>query len=157
MPSGDERARRAVASVADPELPTLTLEDLGVLRSVRVGEDGTVDVVLTPTYSGCPALEVMRQDAVAALAAAGFPRAEVRFVTQPPWTSDALGPRARDRLTQAGIAPPPLAGVMELSPRCPHCGSVRTRRISQFGATACKALWRCLACAEPFELFKEHR
>lgn len=157
MPSGEVRARLAVASVADPELPSLTLEDLGVVRSVQVDEDGSVDVVLTPTYSGCPALEVMREDTVAALGAAGFSDVQVRFENRPAWTSDDLGPSARQRLVGAGIAPPPGPGMVELSPPCPLCGSVRTRRISRFGSTACKALWRCLDCAEPFEQFKEHR
>lgn len=157
MPSGDVRARQAVALVADPELPSLTLEDLGIVRSVQVDEDGAVDVVLTPTYSGCPALEVIREDTIAALGAAGFTHVQVRFESRPIWTSDAVGRSGRQHLVGAGIAPPPAPGVVELSPSCPRCGSVRTRRISRFGATACKALWRCLECAEPFEQFKEHR
>jgi ring-1,2-phenylacetyl-CoA epoxidase subunit PaaD len=143
--------------VPDPELPTLTLADLGVLRSARVDMAGHVEVRLTPTYSGCPALEVMRHDVLGALAAAGYPDASVGFDLAPAWSTDQLGPAARDRLAVAGIAPPAARGAaapLVMSVRCPRCGSVRTREISRFGATACKSLWCCTACQEPFEHFK---
>ncbi len=160
MPPGEATARRVASRVLDPELPTLTLEDLGVLRSVQVEPSGKVLVVLTPTYSGCPALEVMKRDVTDALFAAGFTDVQVDIELQPAWTTESLGRQARQKLAQAGIAPPPdrvaEALPLRLSLRCPSCGSVRTHEISRFGATACKSLWRCLACGEPFEHFKTH-
>ncbi|MHB1577390.1 MAG: 1,2-phenylacetyl-CoA epoxidase subunit PaaD [Candidatus Dormibacteria bacterium] len=157
MPAGESSAWEVAAGVADPELPDLTLEDLGVLRSVDVGPDGEVAVVLTPTYSGCPALEVMRQDVIAALRSAGHQSVRVDFQLQPAWTTDLMGPRGRERLAEMRIAPPPPAGsgpLLQVSLKCPQCGSLRTRETSHFGSTSCKSLWRCLACGEPFEHFK---
>lgn len=157
MPAGELSAWEVAAHVVDPELPALTLEDLGVLRSVDVGADGEVAVILTPTYSGCPALEVMRRDVVAALLAAGFKSVRVDFQLQPAWSTDRMGERARARLHEMGIVPPVARGgdsVLRLSLKCPQCGSLRTEETSHFGTTACKSLWRCLACGEPFEHFK---
>ncbi|WP_406258848.1 phenylacetate-CoA oxygenase subunit PaaJ [Streptomyces chartreusis] len=159
------RARHIAATVPDPELPMLTLADLGVLRDVALTEDGTVVASLTPTYSGCPAMAEMRADVAARLRDAGYARVEIRTVLDPPWTSDWITPAGRRKLTEHGIAPPgpalrggPVALV--LSPTrhavtCPRCGSGDTEETSRFAATSCKALWRCRACREPFEYVKE--
>ncbi|WP_369269466.1 1,2-phenylacetyl-CoA epoxidase subunit PaaD [Streptomyces sp. R11] len=160
------RARRIADRVPDPELPMLTLADLGVLRDVELTEDGTVVASLTPTYSGCPAMAEMRADVAARLREAGYERVEIRTVLDPPWTSDWITPSGRRKLTEHGIAPPgpaprgagPVALV--LSPTrhavtCPRCGSANTEETSRFAATSCKALWRCRACREPFEYVKE--
>jgi ring-1,2-phenylacetyl-CoA epoxidase subunit PaaD len=154
---------RAVAeTVTDPELPLLTLADLGVLRDVRV-EGGTVVVEITPTYSGCPAMSVIALEVELALARAGIEGARVRTVLAPAWTTDWLTAEGRRKLAGFGIAPPPEAtnsrralfgAPAALS--CPRCGSTDTEQISAFGSTACKALWRCRACREPFDAFKCH-
>ncbi|MFF4884143.1 1,2-phenylacetyl-CoA epoxidase subunit PaaD [Streptomyces nigra] len=159
------RARHIAARVPDPELPMLTLADLGVLRDVELTEDGTVVASLTPTYSGCPAMAEMRADVAARLRAAGYPRVEIRTVLDPPWTSDWITPAGRAKLAEHGIAPPgpaPRGGpvALVLSPTrhavaCPRCGSADTEETSRFAATSCKALWRCRACKEPFEYVKE--
>jgi ring-1,2-phenylacetyl-CoA epoxidase subunit PaaD len=157
MPAGDGAAWEVAAEVVDPELPALTLADLGVLRSVEVLPDGEVMVVLTPTYSGCPALEVMRQDVIAALQRAGYQSVLVDFQLQPAWSTSLLTPRGRARLAALGIAPPAPPGpdhLLQLTLKCPQCGSLRTEETSHFGSTACKSLWRCLSCQEPFEHFK---
>jgi ring-1,2-phenylacetyl-CoA epoxidase subunit PaaD len=158
---------RAVAeTVTDPELPALTLADLGVLRDVRVS-DGTVVVDITPTYSGCPAMGVMRADLLHALHRAGFDDVEVRTVLSPAWSTDWITEAGRSKLAAAGIAPPGQAPVrapgpipLQLGPTrrtasCPLCGSADTVETSEFGATACKALRRCRSCGEPFEHVKE--
>ncbi|MFC9959115.1 1,2-phenylacetyl-CoA epoxidase subunit PaaD [Streptomyces nigra] len=159
------RARHIAAQVPDPELPMLTLADLGVLRDVELTEDGTVVASLTPTYSGCPAMAEMRADVAARLRAAGYARVEIRTVLDPPWTSDWITPAGRAKLAEHGIAPPgpaPRGGpvALVLSPTrhavaCPRCGSADTEETSRFAATSCKALWRCRACKEPFEYVKE--
>lgn len=159
-------AREVAESVLDPELPVLTLADLGVLRSVAPSEDGGLVVTITPTYSGCPAMETMRADLVASLRAAGFERVRVRTELSPAWTTDWISEDGRRKLVEYGIAPPSPVGrrsgpvPLTLSPpashvRCPRCGSADTEELSRFGATACKALRRCLSCAEPFEHIKE--
>jgi ring-1,2-phenylacetyl-CoA epoxidase subunit PaaD len=159
-------AARAVAEeVTDPELPMLTLADLGVLREVSV-TDGVVDVAITPTYSGCPAMTAMRDDLVRRLHRAGFTDVRVRVELQPAWSTDWISPRGRRMLAEHGISPPGPAprhsGPVPLTlaaPRrtvhCPQCDSDRTELVSEFGATACRALYRCTACAEPFEHVKE--
>ena len=159
---------RAVAeTVTDPELPMLTLADLGVLRDVRTEDDGTVVVDITPTYSGCPAMGVMRADLLRALHAAGFADVEVRTVLSPAWSTDWISEDGRRKLAEGGIAPPGKAPVrspgpvpLQLGPTrrtaaCPVCGSPDTEELSEFSATACKALRRCLSCREPFEHVKE--
>jgi ring-1,2-phenylacetyl-CoA epoxidase subunit PaaD len=150
-------AREAVARVVDPEIRVLTLEDLGVVRDVREA-GGRVTVTITPTYSGCPAMEVIRADIRRALAAAGYPEVEVRTVLRPAWTTDMISEAGKRKLAEAGIAPPgpsrsgPVG--LSLSVRCPRCGDPDTEQISRFGSTACKALWRCRACGEPFDHIK---
>lgn len=151
-----ELARR-VHDIEDPELPHVTIGDLGIVRDVTV--DGTTATVLiTPTYTGCPATEQIRDDVEAAVAAAGY-EPDVRFVISPAWTTDWITPRGRERLLHAGITPPPPVtepgmAVVDLPVACPRCASRRTKVISQFGGTACKASYVCTACSEPFELFK---
>jgi phenylacetate-CoA oxygenase, PaaJ subunit len=160
----DVRAvREALAEVVDPEIPVLTIEDLGVLRGVTVGDDGRVEVTITPTYSGCPAMDTIRSDVERVLADHGCAGARVRTVLAPAWTTDWMTEAGRRKLAEAGIAPPvPVV----LSPtrtrgsggdpevRCPRCGSADTRLVSRFGSTACKALRACNRCLEPFDHFK---
>jgi ring-1,2-phenylacetyl-CoA epoxidase subunit PaaD len=154
-----ETARAAAASVLDPEVPVLTIADLGVLRDVAVDDDGSVTVTITPTYSGCPAMDVIRRDVETAVRDAGFDRVQVRTVLAPAWTTDWMTDAGRQALASYGIAPPaPRPGQgpvpVTLSVRCPQCGSTRTRETSRFGSTACKALWVCDDCREPFDHFK---
>jgi ring-1,2-phenylacetyl-CoA epoxidase subunit PaaD len=153
-----DRARAIAAAVVDPEIPVLTLEDLGVLRGVE-RRDGRIVVKLTPTYTGCPATLAIQLSVEAALAEAGLGDARVETVLSPPWTTDAITDEGRRKLKEFGIAPPNRAGGVralfgEETVACPKCGSTQTTRISEFGSTACKALWRCEACAEPFDYFK---
>jgi ring-1,2-phenylacetyl-CoA epoxidase subunit PaaD len=159
--------RAVAATVTDPELPTVTLEDLGVLGDVRTEDDGTVVVEITPTYTGCPAMGVMRADLVHALHGAGFDSVEVRTVLAPAWSTDRITEEGRRKLAAGGIAPPGRAPFrtpgpvpLDLGPTrrtasCPLCGSADTEELSEFGATACKALRRCRSCREPFEHVKE--
>lgn len=154
------------ARVTDPELPLVTLADLGVLRDVRI-EDGTVVVEITPTYTGCPAMGVMRADLVLALHEAGFADVDVRTALSPAWSTDWISEDGRRKLAAGGIAPPGRAPVRSTGPvplqlgparrtaSCPLCGSGDTEELSAFGATACKALRRCRSCREPFEHVKE--
>jgi ring-1,2-phenylacetyl-CoA epoxidase subunit PaaD len=177
--AGLEELRRSVHAVPDPELPVLTLGQLGVIRDVRVVDDpagGPVVavVVVTPTYSGCPAMEVIAQDVAAAVTALGF-APDVRLFLSPPWTTDWMSDDGRAALREAGIAPPgrvrtgpvPLAlgagrpqpakqPSMHLTtqPVCPQCGAAEVEELARFGSTSCKSLWRCLACREPFDHFK---
>lgn len=145
-------AYRAAASVCDPELPVLTIEDLGVLRGVSL-KDGVVEVSITPTYSGCPAMDAIALDIELALARAEIAPARVKRVLAPAWTTDDLSSAAHEKLRQFGIAPPQKRS--EAVP-CPLCGSPATEKLSEFGSTACKSLWRCLSCKEPFDHFKCH-
>jgi ring-1,2-phenylacetyl-CoA epoxidase subunit PaaD len=155
-----ERARAAAAGVPDPEIPALTIADLGMLLDVALTGDA-VDVAIMPSYLGCPATLPIAQDVAAALAAAGFPGARVRTVLTPAWSSDRITEEGRRKLAECGIAPPErgagrlgMFGVRQ--PACPRCGSAVTEQIAAFGATPCKALHRCLTCREPFEAFKCH-
>jgi ring-1,2-phenylacetyl-CoA epoxidase subunit PaaD len=142
-------AAKVVAAVTDPEIPVLTIEDLGILRDVSLTGVGRVTVTITPTYSGCPAMTQIRQDVITALARHGFDDAEVVMVHHPAWTTDWMSPRAREKLTEWGIAPPGS------EVRCPRCASERSRTVSIFGSTACKALMVCSSCGEPFDHFKD--
>ncbi len=152
-------------TVLDPEVPVVSVCELGIVRDVLLHDDG-VHVVLTPTYSGCPATELIESNVVAALVAAGFGPVKVSLQRAPAWTTDWITAEGKRKLRDYGIAPPgpALASegvVMQFLPRrkapaldCPRCGSANTERLSAFGSTACKALYRCLACREPFEHFK---
>ncbi|WP_027856922.1 1,2-phenylacetyl-CoA epoxidase subunit PaaD [Marinobacterium jannaschii] len=145
-------------AVKDPEIPALSIWDLGVLQDIEVSNDGVL-VIITPTYSGCPAMDTIADDIRAALAAAAISPVRVRTRLAPAWTTDWLSAKGREQLRSYGIAPPEQSGADELTPdsgiSCPHCGSVQTRRISEFGSTACKALFRCNDCSEPFDYFKK--
>ena len=152
--------RDAVARVVDPEIPSLTIEDLGILRDVQV-DDGRVVVTITPTYAGCPAMDVICSDVVAAARDAGAAAVEVRTVLAPAWSTDDITAAGHAKLVAAGIAPPspvrPSGPVLvRLSTRvcCPNCGSAETEELSRFGSTACKSLRRCTACGEPFDHVK---
>jgi ring-1,2-phenylacetyl-CoA epoxidase subunit PaaD len=154
------RARTAAAAVEDPEIPVLTIQDLGVLRDVRF-DGAVVEVTITPTYSGCPAMAAIAWEIEAALARAGFPACRVRSVLSPAWTTDWLSDDGRRKLAEYGIAPPERSagrrGLFgEARPACPRCGAGETELISAFGSTACKSLHRCLVCREPFDAFKCH-
>jgi ring-1,2-phenylacetyl-CoA epoxidase subunit PaaD len=155
-----DRARAAAGAVVDPELPMLTLSDLGVLRSVEL-QDGRVVVTITPTYTGCPAMATMKADLRLALAAAGFRDAEVRTALSPAWTTDWITEQGRQALREHGIAPPgrrPVAlQLLERPPEpaCPRCGSSDTRTVSWFGASPCTSQHVCKSCAEPFDRVKE--
>ncbi len=149
-------------TVPDPEVPVLSLCDLGIVRDVLADGEG-IQVVLTPTYSGCPATEVIAQSVRDAFAAAGLGAVTVRYRLAPAWTTDWISAAGKDKLRAYGIAPPGAVAHaaqeqgIHIRPRniaCPHCGSSQTERLSAFGSTACKALHRCLACREPFEHFK---
>ena len=150
-------AWQALEAVPDPEIPAISVTELGIVRNVAC-HDGTVQVTVTPTYAGCPATELIQADITQALMAAGATSVEIRLQLSPAWTSDWLGPEAREKLRACGIAPPASDGAKPLvfHPRikCPRCGSAQTEQLSAFGATACKAMHRCLACREPFEYFK---
>ena len=154
-----------LAEVLDPEVPVLSIVDLGIVRDVRE-EGDTVIVDVTPTYSGCPAMRVIEDDITAALRRAGAISVRINTVFQPAWTTDWISNDARERLRAYGIAPPtgraPAGSESELIPlqrripviQCPRCGSSHTQQRSEFGSTACKAIWFCNACAEPFEYLK---
>lgn len=148
-------ARAVAESVPDPELPQLTVGELGIVRDVSVA-DKKVVVSITPTYSGCPALQAIRADIVRQLNDAGYRDVQIRTVLRPAWTTDWITPAGKEKLAAAGIAPPRSGPVpLTLSVRCPHCGSPATEEISRFSGTACKALRRCRECREPFEHVKE--
>ena len=155
-----QRAWDAAASVVDPEIPVLTIADLGVLRDVTVS-DGRVDVAITPTYSGCPAMNMIALEIELALEREGIHDSKVRTVLSPAWTTDWMSEDGRRKLKAYGIAPPQagsgrraLFGVQQVA--CPQCGSENTEVLSEFGSTSCKALWRCKSCREPFDYFKCH-
>ncbi|GAA3662550.1 1,2-phenylacetyl-CoA epoxidase subunit PaaD [Streptomyces iranensis] len=158
----EEELLRLAGSVPDPELPMVSLAELGVMRGLRLLGPGRVEVELTPTYTGCPALESMATDIERLLHDHGVPEVAVRTVLSPPWTTDAISAEGRRKLAESGIAPPaPLDATaggpvpVALAVRCPHCGSTETELLSRFSSTACKALRRCAACGEPFDHFKE--
>lgn len=160
-------AAAVVAKVVDPEMPMLTLHDLGVVRAVEVSDTGAVRVTITPTYSGCPAIEMMHADLRAALHRAGYPEVEVRTVLSPAWSTDWISAEGRRKLAEHGIAPPARLGPRPAGPvpltltppsstvHCPRCASPVTDELSRFGPTPCTALRRCLACWEPFQHLKE--
>ncbi|MCZ4118043.1 1,2-phenylacetyl-CoA epoxidase subunit PaaD [Streptomyces sp. H39-S7] len=151
---------RLAGSVPDPELPVLTLAELGVLRGLQLLGPGRVEVRLTPTYTGCPAIDTMVADITQVLRERGMTEVSVRTVLAPAWSTDAISAEGRRKLAEHGIAPPRPVGSggpvpVALSVRCPHCGSVDTTVLSRFSSTACKSLRRCESCREPFDHFKE--
>jgi len=154
------RAWRLLADVPDPEIPVLSVLDLGIVRDVTESPDGhSVTVVITPTYSGCPATEVIARDVRTALESS-YDVVDVQTRLSPAWTTDWLSDVGRDKLQSFGIAPPgivllPLVGVGRPE-TCPHCDSTEVEELAGFGSTPCKALWRCLTCREPFDYFKKH-
>ncbi len=155
-----QRAWDAAATVVDPEIPVLTIADLGVLREVAVTGD-RVEVTITPTYSGCPAMNMIALEIELALERAGFRHSKICTVLSPAWTTDWMSEEGRRKLRDYGIAPPEVSssrralfGVQKVA--CPQCGSDDTELLSEFGSTSCKALWRCKACREPFDYFKCH-
>jgi ring-1,2-phenylacetyl-CoA epoxidase subunit PaaD len=161
--SRTERAWATLDAVPDPEVPALSVRDLGIVREVK--EQGeALEIVLTPTYSGCPATEVIEQSVCDAIDAAGLGPARVTMRRAPAWTTDWISAEGRRKLRDYGIAPPGpaadgsapirIVGRRAQAVACPRCGSPRTERLSAFGSTACKSLWRCIACREPFEHFK---
>ncbi|HEY0314212.1 MAG TPA: 1,2-phenylacetyl-CoA epoxidase subunit PaaD [Allosphingosinicella sp.] len=145
----DEGLWQVLASVADPEIPVISIVDLGIVRTVEPDR-----VVITPTYTGCPATQVIERDIRDALDAAGYRDVRIETALSPAWTTDWITPEGRVKLHAYGIAPPMPAG--QRAPACPQCGSPQTEEISRFGSTPCKSLWRCRDCAEPFDLFKCH-
>jgi ring-1,2-phenylacetyl-CoA epoxidase subunit PaaD len=158
----EEQAWKVLNTVADPEIPVISVTELGIVRTIEVDPDG-LRVVVTPTYSGCPATEVIAQDIRDALLQAGAASVRVEMRLSPAWTSDWIGEAAREKLRAYGIAPPgqcaPAGSARPLHfvrarIACPKCGSTDTARLSEFGSTACKALYRCQSCLEPFDYFK---
>jgi len=161
MTTAVEHAWAVSSAVADPELPVVTIGDLGIVRGVDIDAQGCVRVVLTPTYSGCPATAVIRGDVVGALHEAGFEHVEVRTVLAPAWTTDWITEAGRRKLSENGIVPP--SGVssqrrvdLALAMRCPRCGSLDTLLVSRFGSTVCQAMYRCTSCLEPFDAVKPY-
>ena len=151
-PAGEvELARRVASAVVDPEIPVLTIADLGILRQVSWVE-GRVRVTITPTYSGCPAMRQIEDDLRSALAGAGLTDVEIATVHHPAWSSDWITAEGRQKLAAYGIAPPLPDGVV----LCPRCQSSTPRLVARFGSTACKALMVCSSCGEPFDYFKEY-
>jgi len=152
------RVHAILDDVRDPEIPAISITDLGIVRDVRA-EGETVVVALTPTYSGCPATRVIEEDVVRALHERGEGSVRVETRLSPPWSTDWISVRGRERLREFGIAPPAATladGPAVVAVRCPRCGSFDTHEQSRFGSTPCKALYRCSACAEPFDYFKAH-
>lgn len=151
---------RVLDTVTDPEIPVLTIVDLGMARGVNV-EGGNIEVSITPTYTGCPAMDTIETDILSALREAGFSEAKVVTVLSPAWTTDWMSDDGRRKLEEYGIAPPAKGGAgkasMLMRPplvKCPQCGSAMTECVSEFGSTACKSLYKCLSCREPFDHFK---
>ncbi|HEY5218295.1 MAG TPA: 1,2-phenylacetyl-CoA epoxidase subunit PaaD [Gemmatimonadaceae bacterium] len=161
VPLSREDVLRILGAVMDPEVPVLSVVELGIVRDVAVSDTG-VKLTITPTYSGCPAMHAIEQDMRAALEAHGVSRVEFETVYAPAWTSDWIGVEAKEKLRRFGIAPPGAAeqgGVITLTRRaaavvCPYCGSRNTERKSEFGSTACKAIHFCNSCRQPFDEFK---
>jgi ring-1,2-phenylacetyl-CoA epoxidase subunit PaaD len=160
MSAAEERVWELLKDVPDPEIPVLSVVDLGVVRYVHAQGKESLTVGVSPTYTGCPATEVIQASVRAKLAAAGYADVRIETVISPPWTSDWLSPDGRRKLREYGIAPPahavanPRHLFREPSVACPRCASSRTERLSEFASTPCKALYRCTACLEPFEYFK---
>ena len=142
-----------LAGITDPEIPVVSITELGIVREVTQGAGG-VEVAITPTYSGCHAVDVIEEEIVGRLKLAGYAEVRVKKVLAPAWSTDWIAPAARDKLKDFGIAPPGRVNLFPRSVDCPRCGAARTERVSEFGSTACKAHYRCLECLEPFDFFK---
>lgn len=164
MPAAADIAERigvVLDEVPDPEIPVVSITELGIVRGVVLRDDGTPVVRITPTYTGCPATLVIERSVRDALDAAGMSDVGLETVLSPPWSTDMISDAGRDKLRAYGIAPPPK-GAAAASLRgtdaveCPRCGSTDTHEVSRFGSTPCKALWQCDACQEPFDRFKCH-
>lgn len=149
-----ERAYQALSRVVDPEIPVLSIVDIGILRDVEVNGEAVV-VTITPTYSGCPAMDMIEREVEAQLQKAGFTDIEVRTIYAPAWTTDWMTEAGKRRLEEYGIAPPGRTDAAVQAVLCPQCRSADTRTVSEFGSTACKALMVCSSCGEPFDRFKE--
>lgn len=151
---------RLLEDVPDPEIPVLSITDLGVIRYVRGSDERHITVGVSPTYTGCPATEVIQASIKSKLHDSGYDNVHVETVLSPPWSSDWLTERGRDKLREYGIAPPahsvssPRHLVREPNVQCPRCSSAHTQRVSEYGSTPCKALYKCTDCLEPFEYFK---
>ena len=157
----DQRVWRILSAVPDPEIPVLSVVDLGIVRHLRWLAIDEPEIGLTPTYSGCPATDVIRNTVLYALGVGGYPKAHLVEVLSPPWSSDWISKAGREKLEEYGIAPPNCADEAGGSPVCPHCKGGKGEKsagnvelISEFGSTPCKALYRCRACLEPFDYFK---
>ncbi|MCB9435668.1 MAG: phenylacetate-CoA oxygenase subunit PaaJ [Anaerolineales bacterium] len=158
----DAQIWQLLESVSDPEIPVISVVDMGIIQGVAVSADGTVQVSMTPTFAGCPALEMMQADIRAALEGAGYERVQIDVVLNPPWTSERISTEGRRKLKEFGLAPPPpmqggVDGAMLLfldAIGCPFCDSTNTRLESPFGPTLCRAIYYCNNCHQPFELFK---
>ena len=150
-----EEIRKLVAQVPDPEVPVLTIEDLGILRGININGD-EVEVVITPTYSGCPAMDMISMNIRLALIENGYNNVKITSVLSPAWTTDWMSEAGKQKLKDYGIAPPQYNSNKEPVVECPQCQSSNTRLLSQFGSTACKALYQCNDCKEPFDYFKCH-
>lgn len=151
--------RAIAARVTDPEIPVLTIEDLGILRGVSLDDDGAVRVVITPTYSGCPAMDAIREDLQTAFQAEGYQDVAVDLVLSPAWSTDWMTASGKAKLEEYGIAPPTGTGhrgpvTLGMAVKCPRCHSLKTKELSRFGSTSCKALYQCQECLEPFDYFK---
>ena len=153
--AGPEQLFELLSVVTDPEIPVLTLQDLGVLRDIETSESGII-VTITPTYAGCPAMETMRKDIESVLAAAGHRKVTVKQSLNPAWTTDWMTEQGREKLREYGIAPPVQTTCSKVTGKieCPQCNSAEVKIISEFGSTACKALYQCQQCLEPFDYFK---
>jgi ring-1,2-phenylacetyl-CoA epoxidase subunit PaaD len=157
--SSVDAIRSLAGEVPDPEMPALTINDLGILRDVRVDASGAVVVDITPTYSGCPALDVIREDVERSIRAQGYRDVTVRVVLSPAWTTDWMTDEGRRKLRDYGIAPPRARAdihVLELPINCPICNSAHTTEVSHFGSTQCQAVRTCAGCGDTFPHFKEH-
>lgn len=165
MITTDDEVRALAATVTDPEIPVLSIADLGILRDGHLEADGTVRLTITPTYSGCPAMDAIRADLATVFAKAGHDKVEVDLVLSPAWTTDWMTEEGKAKLEEYGIAPPTGAAGMStahmggpiklgLAVKCPQCHSLNTREMSRFGSTSCKALYVCQDCHEPFDYFK---
>ena len=167
MSMSDKALWDCLSQVSDPEIPAISIVDLGIVRAIEPSADGRCDIVITPTYSGCPAMHVIEENIQQVLREQGLTNIQIRTQLSPAWTTDWISDVGKEKLRAFGIAPPArlATGIIDISAlsfddetdiACPQCGSMHTRLISQFGSTACKALYRCSDCLEPFDYFKPH-